>query len=449
MDLLKRYKQYIKEENLFSSGDYLLLAVSGGLDSMVLASLCKEAGYNFTIAHCNFQLRGNASDEDENFVAEFASKNNIPFFSKKFDTENFTQVQKMGIQEAARKLRYDWFNELIEKGPGLRSASPYYDVLLTAHHADDNVETLLMNFFKGTGIKGLHGILPKNNRIVRPLLFVFKEEILAYAKVNHIAYREDLSNASNKYSRNYFRNELIPSVEKVFPQAIFNINNNIPRFRDAGVLYQYAVEKILKDLIEKRGEEVHIPILKLSKTAALSSIVYELISSYGFSAHQVNDVLKLMVSGSGKYVASASHRILNNRKWLIIAPLKEKGVQHFVIEKEMQEIAFGDSVIKIEAFSSLNVISPEKNIAQLDGSMLNYPLLLRKWKRGDYFYPLGMKKKKKLSRFFIDEKIPLFIKDDIWVLECGGKIVWVIGYRIDDRFKITNKTKSVIQFTRQ
>jgi tRNA(Ile)-lysidine synthase len=461
MSLLEKFKEHIKQQNLFQPKDKLLLAVSGGVDSVVLCELCKQAGYYFTIAHCNFQLRGDESERDENFVTALAKKYKVELLVKKFETENYATENKISIQVAARELRYNWFAGLTgnmqlaisnrQNVKGIETLEsdgplPIANCLLTAHHANDNIETLLMNFFKGTGINGLHGILPKQANIIRPLLFAKKEDITAFAKANNVDFVEDSSNASDKYTRNYFRNQLIPDLQKVFPQVEDNLMNNIERFREIEMLYQQSVHLTKKKLLEKKGNEIHIPVLKLQKTAALNTILYEIIKDYGFTAHQTEEVVDLLKSETGKYISSTTHRIIKNRNWLIIAPNKTTEAENIFIEKNDRQIEFQQGKINIELLPTTNHQPPTTNlIAQLNASEIKFPLLLRKWKPGDYFYTLGMQKKKKLSRFFIDQKLSLTQKEKTWVIEMDKKITWVIGLRIDDRFKITSNTKSILQ----
>lgn len=417
----------------------LLLAVSGGVDSVVLCEMCSQAGYNFSIAHCNFQLRGAESDADELFVSELAKKYGVKYFVEKFDTEKYASDHKISIQVAARKLRYDWFASLL----GNKKLQLQY--LLTAHHADDNIETILMNFFKGSGINGLKGILPKQNKILRPLLGMTKDEIVAYAKEKNLEYREDSSNSSDKYTRNYFRNQLIPGLEKVFPQVKENLMHNADRFRDINLIYTRSIEERKKKLLLSAGEEVQVPVFKLLKEEAPGTILYEIIKDYGFTAAQVPEVQKLLSSESGKYCSSGSHRILRNRNWLIIAPLQSVDANQYLVEKATETVSFQLGELVLSEPGKPVKLDAGPNVAQLDATEIRFPLLLRKWKKGDYFYPLGMKKKKKLSRFFGDIKLSLNQKEKVWVIESQKKIIWVVGYRIDDRFKISKNTGNILR----
>jgi len=320
--------------------------------------------------------------------------------------------------------------------------------IVTAHHLDDNIETIMMNFFKGTGIAGLRGILPKQGKLVRPLLFARKEAIKEFALANHLLWVEDSSNNTDKYTRNFFRHQIIPLVEKVFPEAIANLSDNINRFQDIEQLYQQAIDFHLKKLLEQRGSETHIPILKLKKSTPLHSIVFEIIKKYQFSPAQVDELISLMDSDSGKYIQSSTHRIIKNRNWLIISPNETAKAQNIVIDGPDGRWMMADGSIQLETPSATGFTLQKSHlIAQLDAEKIKFPLLLRKWGKGDYFYPLGMKKKKKLARFFIDNKLSQTEKEKTWVLEMNKKIIWVVGMRIDERFKITPQTKKILKIS--
>lgn len=446
MNLLQRFQQYISSNHLFTKNDTLLLAVSGGVDSVALCELCKQAGYQFIIAHCNFKLRAAESERDAVFVQQLAQAYNVPFLKKEFDTAEYAEKNKLSIQEAARELRYGWFEEMLQKAKGPTSHSLLATSLVTAHHLDDNIETMLMHFFRGTGIHGLRGMLPKQGHIVRPLLFARKQELKQFATDNKLNWVEDSSNALDKYSRNYFRHQLIPLVQQIYPEAENNLAGNLRRFAEMEVLYEQALETHKKKLLEYKGNEVHIPVLKLQKSEPLHTIVYEIIKDFGFSPAQVEEVIKLLGSESGRYVQSATHRIIKNRRWLIIAATQLEQVQNLVIDEDEHRIVFENGALVLEQLKNKNV-QPVNDaaIAFIDQSTVQFPLLLRKWKKGDYFYPLGLKKKKKLARFFIDQKLSLTDKEKVWVLESNKKILWVVGLRIDDRFKIIESTKNIIR----
>ena len=457
MDLLNAFKDFVAKEQLFSPGDHLLLAVSGGLDSVVLTALCHQAGLDFTIAHCNFQLRGNESDRDEQFVRQLATRYGKEIHVKKFDTTVYSAANKFSIQVAARVLRYAWFKEVAGR-----------HLIVTAHHLDDNIETLLMNFFKGTGISGLRAMLPRQDQLVRPLLFARRTELEAFAANQGLAWTEDSSNQSDAYTRNYFRHQVIPLVQQVYPAALSNLADNISRFREIELIYSQAIEQKKKKLLEYKGSEIHIPALKLKQSEPLPTLVHEIITPFGFSPQQAADVISLLDSASGKYVLSATHRILKNRNWLIISPRSTAEAATILIEAGDAEITYAQGVLRLQQFP-LEPLPPQSlspqsfppqppspsripaaalaqtSIAWLDAAQIQFPLLLRKWQIGDYFYPLGMRKKKKLARFFIDNKLSLADKEKIWVVEMNKKIIWIVGLRIDDRFRITPGTRQVLK----
>lgn len=449
MSLLEKFIKNVQQQNLFQKNDLLLLAVSGGMDSVALCELCFQAGFHFEIAHCNFQLRGEESERDEKFVRHLGERYGTKVFVKKFDTKEYAEKNKISIQVAARELRYKWFGELLKSQTALNiygesSLLPIQPsrFLLTGHHANDNIETLLLNFFKGTGIKGLQGILAKKQNIIRPLLFAKKEEILTFLRENNLEFVEDSSNASDKYTRNYIRNQVIPSLQKAFPQVEDNLIHNFERFSEIEILYYQAIQLHKKRLIEQKGNELHIPVLKLLKTQPLKTIVFEIIKEFGFTSRQTEEVINLIKSESGKYISSSTHKIIKNRNWLIIAPQNVLDSAYILFDEEVGEIEFELGKLRIQDQNSKPAKIPSSNlIAAVDAKEIKFPLLLRKWKQGDYFYPLGMQKKKKLSKFFIDQKKSLSDKEKIWVLESNKRIVWIVGERIDDRFKITDKTE--------
>lgn len=446
--LLSGFINYIKKEKLFQRHDKLLVAVSGGVDSSVLCDLCYEAAYDFAIAHCNFQLRGEESERDEAFVASLAKKYKVPLFTKKFDTTGYTLANKVSVQVAARDMRYAWFRQLIGKNEEIsQQVFPHEVVILTAHHSNDNVETVLMNFFKGTGMNGLTGIAPKQGKLIRPLLFATKDEIKEYAVVKELEYVEDSSNESNKYTRNYFRNELIPGVQKVFPMVEQNLINNIDRFREAQVLYQQAVELHKSKLVTLVKGELHMPVMKLLKTVPLPTLLYEILKDYDFSPGQIPEVMHLLKSETGKLVQSTTHRVIRNRDWLIVSPIDSKEAANIVIQSEDEKCEFDEGMLYLKKRSNRgDFISANEQTACVDLKQIVFPLILRKWKPGDYFYPLGMRKKKKVSKFLSDLKLSVTDKEKVWVVESGDlKIVWIVGLRIDDRFKVTDKTEEVLR----
>lgn len=439
MNITESFRSFIAQHNLFTAGDKLLIAVSGGVDSVVLCELCQQGGYTFEIAHCNFQLRGDESSRDEKFVQALGAKYNVKVWINHFDTTAYAASKKISIQEAARELRYGWFNELLADG---RNGLSF---LLTAHHLDDSIETSMMNFFKGTGIAGLRGILPQQGKIIRPLLFAGKQDLHDFARDHFLQWVEDSSNGSDKYTRNYFRHQVIPFIQKIYPGAEKNLAQNLGRFRDTELLYHQALAGHKKKLLTVKGNEVQIPVLKLQQAVPFATILYEIISDFGFSSSQTGEVAALLESGSGRYVQSPTHRIIRNRAWLIIVPIKTEEASVVPVDQPgLYHFPAGSLLLERQPVKELKA-AVSMNIACVDAAAIHFPLVLRPWKTGDYFYPLGMQKKKKLARFFIDQKLSLPEKENTWVLEMNNKIIWVVGRRIDDRFKIKEGTKEIVK----
>ncbi len=444
MQLMNPFVENIQQQSLFNKADRLLIAVSGGLDSVVLCHLCKTAGFDFAIAHANFQLRGAESDLDEQFVQALGKAYQVPVYTKKFNLESDADG-KTNIQSTARTLRYEWFAECMHA----HEVQARY--LLTAHHANDNIETLLMNFFRGTGINGLQGILPRDYifgiQVVRPLLFATKASLRNYAERHQLNWREDASNATSQYTRNYFRNELIPAIEKVFPAVESNLMDNIQRFVDAHALYQQAIQLNISKWVDTKDEVLRMPVLLIKKTPGYASVLYEILHQKGFSAAQMTDCLNLLEADTGKYVQSATHRVIKNRKWLEVCALSAVTVQNVVIEEGVATVSFAMGTLKIQSKEKPSAITANPHSIQLDAKNISFPLLLRKWREGDYFYPLGMNKKKKISRFLIDTKQSLSAKENTWVLESANRLVWVVGQRMDNRFKLTEQSTAVLAIT--
>jgi tRNA(Ile)-lysidine synthase len=450
MDVLQQFKKHLIDLGFILPKQRLLLAVSGGIDSIVLAYLIKHAGFDAEIAHCNFQLRGDESVRDEDFVRSVAETLQFPFHCIRFDTSTFAAENNLSTQEAARRLRYEWFKSLLQQDASLRW-------ILTAHHADDNIETLLMHFFKGTGISGLRAIPIKNESIIRPLLPFYRKDIEQFATQHNIQFVEDCTNASEAYTRNYFRLQLIPSIEKVYPAVIENLKNNIDRFRDIELLYKEAVDKKIKKLLVKKDNNWRVAVEQLKYLPAQHTLIYELFEPFGFGPKQTNEIIKLLESDSGKYLLSNTHRIVKHRNLLIVNAIEMLDNPITVIEAGVDEVNYssGKLVIKQEKAATRKkligeatmpnvAIMSSKETVHLDAAALTFPLLLRKYKLGDYFYPLGMRKKKKISRFLIDLKLSKLEKENIWVVESDKKIVWVVGHRIDDRVKVTPSTRNMV-----
>jgi len=418
----------------------MLVAVSGGLDSVVLAHLCKEAGLDCVLVHANFNLRGEESGRDEAFVRTLGEKLGLDVIVKKFDTGTYAAANRLSIQEAARNLRYAWFRKLLaETGASL---------VLLAHHANDNIETLLMNFFRGTGLEGLTGIkeLSPDGFFARPLLGATRAMIEDYARASGIDWVEDSSNASSKYTRNLFRNELLPIIRKAYPEAEANLLDNIARFRQVQELYQSSLSALRKQLCTYKGDELWLPVRLLQKRWQ-PALVYELIRPYGFGEKQVDGVFRLLSATSGKFMRNDAWQIIRHRNWLVIAPCTA-AADVIPIDKDQPDVDFRNGRLSWKMLEGAGLgpgADPKKVL--LDASTLEFPLVLRPWKEGDYFYPLGMRKKKKLARFLIDIRLPKHEKENVWVLESNRRILWVVGLRIDDRFRIAEHTRSAIEIT--
>lgn len=412
----------------------LLVAVSGGIDSMVLLDLLHKLKLNVTVAHCNFNLRGKDSEDDKNFVVSYAQSHTIPFFIKDFDTKDFAEKHKLSIQLTARKLRYDWFFELKEKHD--------FDYIVTAHHLDDSLETFFINLSRGTGLEGLLGIR-ENENVIRPLLEFSKDEIEKYALENQVQWREDASNASDKYLRNKIRHHIVPMFKEVNPEFLQAFQKTRQYLQAAQSFTEELSDKILEEVLVKDKGFTSLNISKLNKYKNKEFILYQWLSPYGFRAW--NDIYDLPEAQSGKFIESENHKLTKNRNELI---LSEKNLRFdetpFLIQEEQHQISHPLSLKISQADQMTEVNNP--NVIFVDKKLLNFPLLFRKWQKGDYFYPFGMNgKKKKLSKFFKDEKLSLFDKENTWLLCSDNQIIWVVGKRLDHRFAVTEKTTSILK----
>jgi tRNA(Ile)-lysidine synthase len=433
--VLEQFLSYIKSHELFDKNNHLLLAFSGGIDSVVLAHLLKKGEFKFELAHCNFGLRGKESDGDEKFCRELARTLKVKIQVKKFDTGTFAKKEKLSVQMAARKLRYGWFEELM--------GGSEFDRVLTAHHANDNVETLLINLIRGTGINGLQGIPVKQKWIVRPLLFATKEEILAYAKANKLKFRHDSSNDEVKYKRNFLRHEVIPALKKLNPSLEHTFENNIRLFKQsAGIIKQFVSEKE-KNIIENNGS-YKINIKKLLQEEARELLLFEFLHPFGFNAVQSEQLFKSLGSKtSGKLFFSETHKALVDRHFIIVETPGVETPDQFTIES-LADFKKLPVRIKAEVSPEKKIIS-NKTVAQISPEKIIFPLKLRKWQKGDKFMPLGMKGFKKVSDFLIGQKLNRFEKENIWLLLNKDEVIWVVGYRIDERYKINPGTKGVLK----
>jgi tRNA(Ile)-lysidine synthase len=441
--LLQDFKQFIAQQALFSKQHRLLVAVSGGLDSVVLCHLLHRCGFLFEMAHVNFRLRENESDRDEKFVEALARELSVTLHTTQFDTAAYAISEKISIQVAARDLRYAWFNKLLAERQNSTQPLLY---ILTAHHANDNAETILMNIFRGTGLTGLRGILPKRDKVIRPLLFAQRSELLEFAKTEKITWMEDSSNASSKYARNYIRNTIIPQVEQQYPSLVSSLNIAALHARETELFFEKAMEACLNKLVTVKGQEQQVPVERWRQMPGAAAILYAWLKPFGFSTAQMPDAISLAGSQTGHYVDSEAFRLLRNRKWLVLTPKEEKSSAILILDKDSGTIGFSGGQLNWKTLPYLaRPIPAQPQTAWLDAAKITYPLLLRPWKTGDYFYPLGMAKKKKVARFLIDIKLARPAKDQVWVLESDRKIIWVIGHRMDDRFKIKPTTKNILE----
>jgi tRNA(Ile)-lysidine synthase len=436
--MLQAFKAYIKDAGLFDQADRILLAVSGGVDSIVMVQLFKDAGFNFGIAHVNFGLRGDESDGDEAFVKNISEQMGVPFYVRHFNTKQYASGQKISIQMAARDLRYAWFDELaIEHG---------YHFVATAHHLDDQAETFFINVLRGTGISGMHGIMPKQGKIIRPLMFTTREKIMSIALDLNLAWREDRSNKSRKYLRNKLRLDVLAELYKINPLFSHKLNESITHLRDVETIYNNHIAGVTADLVQHKPEGTFISIDWVYEYEPHNTYLYELLKPYGFSYPVVKEIVRSLDTFSGKIFYSPTHRLLRDRENFIIQPLTDLSADHFngevfYLEKEILNIEHPVCLCMHQTDNITDLPMGKASIACLDMEKLKFPLKLRKWEKGDWFMPLGLKSKKKLSDFFINQKLSLADKEKTWLLLSGEDIVWVIGKRIDNRFRITPKTK--------
>ncbi|WP_437395305.1 tRNA lysidine(34) synthetase TilS [Flagellimonas lutimaris] len=432
--MFPKFKEHISNKMPFLKGKKLLLAYSGGVDSVVLAHLSAAANLDIALAHCNFNLRGEESDGDENFVRELATELGVQVYVKSFDTKQYAEIHRGSVQMAARELRYQWFDELLKtKG---------FDYVLTAHHADDSLETFLINLSRGTGIDGLSGIPEVNEKVVRPLLPFSQEEILGYANSENIKWREDSSNASSKYLRNKIRHQIVPILKELHPTFLQNFLNTQNYLQQTNDLVTNHLNDLKAKLFEPRDGAIKINIEELEQLQPLESYLYGLFKDYGFTEWE--DVKALLTAMSGKQVISKTHLLLKDRDFLILSEIKSRVSRTYPVYINGTT---SESPIKLKLENVKNLENQGQKVVFLDKEKLNFPLVLRNWEKGDYFYPFGMKGKKKLSKFFKDEKMDVISKEKQWLLCSDNKIVWVVGKRADERFKVEDSTQQIIKIT--
>ena len=430
----QQLENHIAQNFPFLIGKKLLLATSGGLDSMVMVDLFRKLNFEIALAHCNFQLRGLESFGDQHFVQNYAEANEIKLFFTQFDTEAFANDYKLSTQVAARELRYSWFYELLE--------TENYDYILTAHHADDNLETVLINLVRGTGLDGLTGIPPQNEKVIRPFLAFSRSEIEHYANDNTIEWREDSSNASDKYLRNKIRHNLVPILKDLNSDFLSSFQKTQTYLQEAKAMVDDASFLVYQEVAKEKGTDVYFDLSQLLKLPNYKAYLYHWFNGFGFSAW--DDIYDLVDAQSGKQVFSEEFRLLKNRDFLILSPIPSGDDEDvYFINKNQKEIKIP---LKL-SFSKESVISLLQNTAIfVDEDKLWYPLVLRRWKEGDVFQPLGMDgKSKKVSKFFKDEKLSLIEKENTWLLCSDNQIVWIVGKRQDERFKIKNTTKNILK----
>ena len=431
--MLSKFEKHVASYFPFLKGKKLLLAVSGGIDSMVLMRLCIEMKMDISVAHCNFTLRGDESDADEDFVKSQTDKLQIPIFIKKFDTKKIAEKEKSSIQVVARNLRYEWFNTLLIKND--------YDYILTAHHLDDSLETFLINFTRGSGLNGLTGIPQQNVSIVRPLLPFSRTEIEIFAKENKVEWREDSSNASDKYLRNKLRHDVIPMLKELNPSLLHSFENTISNLQQAQSLVDDASRIVYRKVVTDTNFQKRINLTELIQLPNYNAYLYQWLEPLGFSDWEsIND---LATAQSGKQIHSQNHTLLKDRNFLIVFPKQEsEKTTLFLIEKDQNEIKFP---LKIKFCNVDDISNQATNTIFVDEDKLQFPLVIRKWQEGDWFYPHGLNGKKKLSKFFKDEKYSLLDKSEAWLLCSNNQIVWIIGDRQDDRFKVTETTTKILK----
>lgn len=435
--MLDKFRAFYGKQKLFSDSDRILLAVSGGVDSMVMMHLMHQTKIDIGVAHCNFQLRGEESDRDEILVHKTALNLGIQYFSKRFNTKAYSLENRINIQQSARDLRYGWFVKVLK--------SEGFNRVATAHHASDQTETILYNITKGSGISGLRGIPIVNSNIIRPLLFATRTQIVDYAKQNNIAWREDKSNADNKYSRNLIRNSVIPVLKKINPGLDKTMLRNSERYRSIEGLIGEKKAEILSQYMREEENDKTLSLDWVGQTEGSLILLEEILKDFGFNYDQVSSIYENQTQQSGNTYISENFTLIVNRNEVCISPTIEESavdldVDNFDHVININGVALGFKKVLKDQF----VLIKDENFACLDFDLLKRPLKIRNWKHGDSFIPLGMKHKKKLSDFMIDQKIPVTLKKRILLLETGGQIAWVIGYRIDDRFKVTSKTLSTL-----
>lgn len=440
MNFLNRFENFLINELNIHTSQKIIVAVSGGVDSMVLLNMLMQTKHQIAVAHCNFCLRGEESNGDNELIKLFCNENNIQFFDKIFDTNSFTKENKIGIQEAARIIRYEWFNELL--------ANYHFNFIATAHHLNDVTETLLFNITRGTGISGLHGIPIRNNNIIRPLLFATKDEIIEYAKENNISFRDDSSNNKNKYSRNKIRNLVVPVLKEINPLLEEHVHSLTNQITFIEKIYRSHIEEIWNSIHIKKNDTIEVPISELIQLHQLPYYLFEFLNPFGFNFSQTTEIISSLNEQSGKRFFSSTHLLLKDRKSIFITPVLNKTSNEICIEKGEDLITFNDAILKIEYLNIDTEINYTSNVFYFDLDSIVFPIKIRSWNNADKFVPLGMNNYKKVSDFFIDEKLSLIEKNEA-IICCSndGNIISILPYRIDNRNKITSDSKNILKIT--
>lgn len=425
------------EQNKWAFRDKrVLLTVSGGLDSMVMLHLFVSAGFQVSVAHCNFQLRGSESDGDEQFVKEKGQQLQVPVYVKHFATNNYATHNTVSTQMAARDLRYTWFHELADK--------EHFDYIATAHHLNDSIETTLLNLVSGRGADGLTGIAAQNGKVIRPLLFASRKQIEKYAADHSITWREDSSNSHDDYKRNFIRHRIIPQLSQLNPSLLDSINRSIRKNEGIIELEREAIASFESRYVNKEAGRIAIDKTALQQYQHKASVLYEISKAYGFSLEQCGQIVPAIQGQSGKSFSSSSHQLVIDRDKLIIT-LHAEIREEVVIAQSDTISVLGTQRLQLEESSDTTIGEAENGYHSFDADKVSYPLTWRTWKEGDFFYPLGMENKKKISDFLIDNKVPVNDKAKVTVLESKGEIMWVVGHRISHHFRIRPLTKRALR----
>lgn len=434
--MIDQFKKYIFEECKIKPDSKVFLAISGGLDSCVLLDLFLKSGIKIALAHCNFKLRGDESDENEQFVCELAQKNNLLFFLKQFETQTLVANTSESTQMLARKLRYDWFQTLLVEND--------FDFVATAHHKNDVLETSILNFTRGTGISGFHGIKANQNKIIRPLLFATREEIKNYAILNHIEYQEDSSNLSTKYYRNLIRLEVIPKLKKINPNIENTIEQTVEKVNAVEKIYANYISDFMLKYVKKNIENIEIDMLASKKHDAF--VLFSNIEIFGFNYLQTKQILASNKTGSIFY--STDYKLVIDREKYIISKIVVSNFDEILIQNFNSSLILPNKNLEFKQISKAD-FNPERNpnCIFLDETKIKFPLKLRNWENGDTIQPFGMKGRKKVSDILIDAKVPLFEKDTVLVLLSDSEIIWILGYTFSEKFRITSDNECIVKLS--